>query len=131
MSMSETVTGTFAPLVRHEFAILTTYRASGEAVPTTIWFANDGDHKIYITTRRTAGKIRRVRNDGRVMLTPSDRVGNLLGEPAVAGQAREAAENERTHARATLATKYGDAFARIAGTDDDAQTYIVVEPAQQ
>jgi len=108
-----------------------TYRASGEAVPTTVWFANGDDGTISITTRRTAGKIKRVRNDGRVTLAPSDRVGNLLGEPAVAGQAREAAENERAHARATLAAKYGDAFARIAGTDDHEQTYIIIEPVQR
>ncbi len=29
-----------------------------------------------------------------------------------------------------LQAKYGDTFARIAGTDDREQTYIIVEPAQ-
>jgi uncharacterized protein len=117
-----------AALASHEFAVLTTYRKTGAPVPTTVWFAYDGG-KVYITTRAGAGKLKRVRNDGRVTLAPSDRVGTLLGEPEVAGTAREAQDGERAHANAVLAQKYGESWIRVVGEGGDSpeRAYIVVE----
>ncbi len=117
----------FAYLYPHEFFVLTTYRKDGTAVPTTVWFAHN-QGKIYITTSRSAGKIKRVRNNGHVEMTPSDRTGNLLGEPSATGRARESTDTERTHARAILAQKYGEMFERVAGPDSPERTYIIVEP---
>ncbi len=117
----------FAFLSPHEFILLTTYRKNGVAVPTTVWFAYD-QGKIYITTGKNAGKTKRVRNNGRVQITPSDRVGHLLGEPEVQGQAREVTTDERTYARTTLAQKYGEMFERLAGQDSPDRTYLIVEP---
>ncbi len=128
MSTKEpTTSDPFAFLAPHEFIVLTTYRKNGNAMPTTVWFAYD-QGQIYITTGKNAGKAKRVRNNGRVQMTPSDRVGNLLGQPDVQGQAREVTADERTHARATLAQKYGEMFERIAGQDTPERTYIIVEP---
>lgn len=118
----------FAFLSPHQFILLTTYRKDGTAVPTTVWFAND-QGKIYITTSKSTGKIKRVRNNGQVQMTPSDRVGNTLGEPQVQGQAHEVASSERTQARAALAQKYGQQFEQIAGPESSERTYIVVEPS--
>ena len=117
----------FAFLQPQEFIVLTTYRKDGRAVPTTVWFAYD-QGKIYITTGSNAGKIKRVRNNGQVEMTPSDRTGNLLGEPQVTGHAHETTPEERSHARAVLAQKYGEMFERIAGQESLDRTYIVVEP---
>ena len=118
----------FAPLARHEFVVLTTYRRDGTAVPTTVWFAN-GDGVVYITTREGSGKLKRIRREGRVELAPSDRVGTLLGEPAVAGRARVGSPGERAGALAALAGKYGAQWTRIVGDggDDPARAYIIVE----
>ncbi len=119
----------FAYLAPQEFLVLTTYRKNGIAVPTTVWFAYERG-KIYITTNTAAGKIKRVRNNGRVQMTPSDRVGNLLGQPEVAGDAKEAqTSEEKAQALAALEQKYGEQFQRIAGQDTGSRTYIVVEPA--
>ncbi len=120
--------GPFDALASHEFAVLTTYRRNGDAVPTTIWFANDGD-RLYITTQTGAGKIRRVREDGRVTLAPSDRVGGLLGQPEIAGRAHEADPSERPRAATILAKKYGAQWRQIVGSVDDSpeRAYIVVE----
>lgn len=120
--------GVFGAIAAQEFAVLTTYRRSGEAVPTTVWFAVDGD-KVFITTQRDSGKVKRVRNDGRVLLTPSDRTGNLLGEPGVAGMAREGRDDERERAWMVLSTKYGEAWTRLVGETDERpdSTYLVVE----
>jgi PPOX class probable F420-dependent enzyme len=117
----------FAFLHQHEFIVLTTYRKNGTATPTTVWFAHS-QGKLYITTNRNAGKIKRVRNNSHVNMTPSDRTGNLLGEPQVEGQAHESTPEERIHARAFLMQKYGDMFERIAGPDSPERTYIIVEP---
>ena len=78
-----------------EFAILTTYRRSGVAVPTTVWFAHDDDI-LYVQTGPEAGKLKRIRANGDVALTPSTRVGEPLGttmtarapEPSVAMRPR-------------------------------------------
>jgi len=126
MTTSETHTqDPFAYLYPHEFFVLTTYRKDGTAVPTTVWFAHD-QGKIYITTSHSAGKIKRVRNNGRVQMTPSDRTGNLLGEPPVVGNGHESTSEERGQARAVLMQKYGEMFERIAGPDSPERTYIVV-----
>ena len=118
----------FTPLAQHQFVVLTTYRRDGTPVPTTVWFANAGA-VVYITTRQESGKLKRVRRDGRVLLTPADRMGTLLGEPAMAGNAREVTDDERAHALAALATKYGAQWTQAvgAGEDDPARAYIVVE----
>lgn len=128
MATNETTTqDPFAFLSPHQFIVLHTYRKNGDAVPTTVWFAYD-QRKIYITTSKNAGKAKRVRSNGRVLMTPSDRTGNLLGEPEVQGQAREVTPDERSHVRATLAQKYGAMFEQIAGQDSPDRTYIIVEP---
>jgi PPOX class probable F420-dependent enzyme len=128
MTNNETQTqDPFAYLQPHEFIALTTYRRDGRAVPTTVWFAYD-QGKIYITTSTKAGKAKRVRNNGHVEMTPSDRVGNVLGESQVKGHAHENTPEERTHARQVLTQKYGEMFERIAGQDSPERTYIVVEP---
>lgn len=116
----------FGYLQPHEFIVLTTYRKDGRAVPTTVWFAYDRG-TIYITTGSKAGKIKRIRNNGRVEMTPSGRTGNLLGQPGIEGQAHEIKPEDRTHARAVLAQKYGEMFERIAGKDSPDRTYIAVE----
>ena len=128
MTSNETqIQDPFAFLQPHEFIVLSTYKRDGRAVPTTVWFAYD-QGKIYITTGSKAGKIKRVRNNGHVDMTPSDRTGNLLGKPQVTGRAHENTLEERIHAREVLAQKYGEMFERIAGQDSPERTYIVVEP---
>ncbi len=117
----------FAFLSSHQFIVLTTYRKDGTAVPTTVWFAYD-QGKVYITTMRIAGKIKRIHNNGHVQMTPSDRIGNGLGLPSVQGQAHEAALHERASSHAILAHKYDERFERIVGPESNERTYIVVEP---
>jgi len=133
VSSENTAKDPFASLASHEFIVLTTYRKNGTAMPTTVWFAYD-QGKVYITTGSEAGKIKRIRNNGRVQMIPSDRIGNLLGEPEVQGLAREATHDEHAHARTLLAQKYGEMFERIVSSvrsDNFERTYIIVEPVPQ
>lgn len=123
----------FAALEGAEFAVLTTYRRSGVAVPTTVWFAPgvDAADRLYITTSRTSGKYKRIRNNPQVTLTASDARGQTQGKP-VAGQARVLPPQEFAHATAALEAKYGDQFRAILArtpTGDSERAYIEVAPA--
>nr|HET6901018.1 PPOX class F420-dependent oxidoreductase [Ktedonobacteraceae bacterium] len=96
---------TFTNLCRYQYALLTTFRKDGRAVPTIVWFAPDQD-KLYVMTPSTTGKIKRIRNNGRVVLAPCNARGKVLGEP-VEAQAHELSVNEYSRAVAALARKYG------------------------
>ena len=57
-------------------------------------------------TPSTTGKIKRIRNNGRVLLAPCNARGKVLGEP-VEAQAHELPVSEYSRAAAALARKYG------------------------
>ncbi len=115
-----------------EFAILTTYRRSGVAVPTTVWFAHDDDI-LYVQTGPEAGKLKRIRANGDVALTPSTRVGEPLGTTMTA-RARTVGGDEAARAEAALDRKYAagrkQLMARLAGEGiPTARTYLAIEAA--
>ncbi len=47
-----------AELARSMFVLLTTYRRDGEAVPTPVWIADDGE-RLLVTTGAASGKVKR------------------------------------------------------------------------
>jgi len=57
---------------------LTTFRKDGTPVATPVWTSRDGEH-LYVWTETDAGKVKRLRNSGRVLLGPCDSRGNLQG----------------------------------------------------
>ncbi len=120
----------FAPLDGAQFIVLTTYRRTGAAVPTTVWFA-EREGTLYITTGGAAGKAKRIRANPQVTVAPSDRVGNVNG-PTVAAYAREAVDEEHTMAEAALAAKYGEqlSFFRQKRGTPAGSTHLVVTPAE-
>ncbi len=85
---------------------LVTYRRSGTAVSTPVWFVEE-DGVLYVRTPARSGKVKRLRNDPRVRLVPSDGRGNPKGA-WVDGRARtvvDSAEAER--ANRLVHRKYG------------------------
>jgi hypothetical protein len=119
----------FALLAGEEFAVLTTYRRSGEAMPTTVWFAAH-DGKVYITTNERAGKVKRIRANPQVTLAASDRIGTIHG-PAVPGHARLLSATEASIANEALHAKYGDVYANAirqmdAGGTNGSRVFIEV-----
>lgn len=70
----------------HNHVSLTTFRRSGEALPTTPWFAL-ADGRLYAPTPPNLGKMKRIRNDPQVILTPCNAWGRPRGE-SVEGLAR-------------------------------------------
>ena len=115
-----------------EFAILTTYRRSDVAVPTTVWFAHD-DGILYVQTGPEAGKLKRIRANGAGALTPSTRVGDPLGATMTA-HARIVGLDEAAHAEAALDRKYAGGrkqlLARMTGEGlPTVRAYLAIEVA--
>lgn len=102
---------TFAHLAAEKFIQLKTFRKSGEAVPTPVWFASQ-QGKLYIITQANVGKVKRIRNNGRVMLTPCNQRGVVHGQE-VEGIAGELAVAEQAQANDLLAQKYGFMYKAI------------------
>ena len=96
----------FSILDGHNYMSLTTFRKSGEGVPTADWFAREGD-VLYMTTMREAGKAKRIRHTPRVTMTPCKGNGELLGSEKVEGVIRVLDANESQAAKDALKHKYG------------------------
>ncbi len=85
---------------------LVTYRRSGTAVSTPVWFVEEGG-VLYVRTPARSGKVKRLRNDPRVRLVPSDGRGNPKGA-WVDGRARIVADGaEAERANRLVHRKYG------------------------
>jgi PPOX class probable F420-dependent enzyme len=102
-----TISQAFPQLQGHQYINLTTYRKSGEGVSTPVWFAVDGD-RLYIVTMADAGKVKRIRNNPRVTMTPSDAQGKVKpGAPTVEGQATIQTTQQGERGNQALKRKYG------------------------
>lgn len=100
-----------AALADESFVSLVTFRRSGEPVATPVWITREGDALAVITPEGT-GKLKRLRNDPRVTLTPCDRRGRIRpGAPTVGGVAT-VADDPATVARvrSAVAAAYGWEF---------------------
>ena len=115
----------FTSLSPYEFVLLTTFRKSGIGVPTAMWFAHE-QGKLYMVTGRATGKIKRIRNTSRVLLAPSDLMGNTLG-PQIEACARELPVAHHAHANALLAQKYGEQYEMDSSEADDADEETFIE----
>jgi uncharacterized protein len=76
----------FDALAGGRYVRLSTFRKSGAAVPTPVWFARLGKN-LYVVTGRNTGKVKRIRNNPGVAIAPSDFRGRPKGRDlrAVAG----------------------------------------------
>lgn len=102
----------FAPLLKERYVSLTTFRKNGAAVATPVWFV-ESNGTLYIGTDAAAGKVKRIRNSGRVTLAPCTASGKILG-PHVEGRASMVSDPEESaRALALLARKYGTQFRLI------------------
>jgi PPOX class probable F420-dependent enzyme len=68
-----------ATVIASKYILLTTYRATGEAVATPVWFAEDGERLLVWTGAKT-GKVRRIRANGHVTICPCTATGRPTGE---------------------------------------------------
>ncbi len=97
---------TFPDLRREQCIALTTFRKTGQAVTTPVWFAISLG-TIYVETHADAGKLKRLRHTARVTLAPCTYSGKVTGSVSE-GNARILTESqESTAASAALSKKYG------------------------
>jgi hypothetical protein len=68
-----------ARLDRESYINLATFRRDGRAVETPVWFAARG-RKLYVFSEAEAGKMKRLRNDGRLRLAACNVRGKLRGD---------------------------------------------------
>lgn len=95
----------FGALANQQFMSLTTFRKDGRAVPTPVWFA-EVDGRLYVTTTQSTGKIKRIRNNGRVTVAPCTQSGKVTG-PAAEAIAQELIDPaDAARAETALRQKY-------------------------
>ena len=89
-----------------KYISLTTFRKTGVAVPTPVWFGEDEDGaKLYVMARSDSGKAKRLRNNPKVQVAPCNIRGKIKG-PQFAGTARILPPQDFARARATIRQKY-------------------------
>jgi PPOX class probable F420-dependent enzyme len=88
-----------------QYALVTSYRRDGRAVPTPVWIVRDGD-AIALWTPTKSGKVKRIRRRGEVLVGACDFRGTLLGDQVPATAAILDADGT-ARVRGLLARKYG------------------------
>jgi PPOX class probable F420-dependent enzyme len=91
------------------FVALTTFKRNGEGVATPMWIGRDGAD-LFVWTPADSWKVKRVRNDPRVLLAPSNRFGKVRDEgvPPIEGTAQVVADPSTLgRLQGELRRKYG------------------------
>lgn len=101
-----------------KFVSLTTFRRTGEPVPTTVWIARDGD-ALVVTTPAGSGKVKRLRHDPRVELRPSSRFGRVADDAPVVRGTAQVLDDEASEQRVgeVVGAKYGLEYTAIMGVE--------------
>jgi PPOX class probable F420-dependent enzyme len=113
--VSETVA-----LDQHRYLSLATFRQSGVAVATPVWFAASAN-RLYVFTAGDSGKVKRLRRSPRARVAPCDARGRVSGAWREASARLVDDERSIRQARAALHAKYGwqlvllDFGARLTG----------------
>lgn len=91
---------------RSEYVSLTTYRKNGTPVATPVWAAVDGD-ELVVWTKSDSWKVKRLRNDSRVLVTVCDVRGRIAqGAPSAEGAGRLLDAEGTAGVRRVIARKY-------------------------
>lgn len=91
-------------LAKEQYINLSTFRKTGVAVATPVWFA-EHDGNLYIYSGGDSGKVKRIRNNGRVELAACNARGVVHG-PVLPGHARLLSGDEAKVANTILNRKY-------------------------
>ena len=91
---------------RSRYVSLTTYRKDGTGVATPVWHVLTGG-ELLVVSDANAWKVKRIRNDSRVVVTVCGIRGNIApGAPSAPGTARLLDEADTDTGRKLLARKY-------------------------
>jgi PPOX class probable F420-dependent enzyme len=120
--------GDLSALEGHKYVLVTTFKRSGEPVPTPLWFGL-ADGSLYFRTYADAVKLKRIRNNAQVLVGPCDPRGKPKGE-MVEATARILPAEDHERADRIVQSNYG-LFRRLykasfSGRVEDA--YVEVTP---
>lgn len=119
-----------------KYVSLTTFRKNGERKAVPVWIADLGDGTFGFTTPSSSWKCKRLRNDPRVELQPSDARGKVKpGTSVVAGTAelKQGADFDRV--RSQIKEKYGfqvtmivlvQKIGKVFGKDGGSDTAVII-----
>jgi PPOX class probable F420-dependent enzyme len=113
----------------YRFLNLTTFRKNGVPVVTTVLFALAND-KVYVWTPKDSGKVKRIRNNATVHITPSTRLGRPRG-PITAATARILSVTEQIEAQTLTDRRFGwlkKFFGLIWRMQGREQVYLEITP---
>ncbi len=103
--LSQTSATPLTSLENQKYISLTTFRRTGAAVATPVWFVQL-QHTLYIYTDATAGKVKRIRHNPQVQLASCTMLAKVKG-PLITGVARIVTDpQEQVRAEAALNAKY-------------------------
>ena len=88
-----------------EYIRLETVKRNGQSVPTPVWFVVD-EGRLFVRSYANSGKVKRMRNNPHVRVTPSDAVGKPCGV-AIDGTAIRANGDMEIKISQQLYRKYG------------------------
>ena len=114
----------------HKYALLVSFRRSGEPVPTPVWFGLDGG-RAYLNTRERNAKVKRILRDPHVRVGPCSFRGKPLG-PLAEGTARVLPHADEARAEAAVQSNYGllrRIYYATFGGRGDPTVYIEVSAA--
>jgi len=95
-------------IASEEFVSLTTYKRDGTPKSLPVWIVGLPDGRLGFTTSPESWKAKRVANDARVTLKPSDQRGKVAdGAVEVTGTAVLTEGDEFVQVQALIAEKYG------------------------
>jgi PPOX class probable F420-dependent enzyme len=100
-----------AHLGSQKFVSLTTFKRNGDAVASPMWLVGDAG-QLWVWTPADAWKVKRIRRDPRVTLTPCGRTGKLqAGQPVVDGTAEVITDpQDVARVESLIKSKYGLEF---------------------
>jgi hypothetical protein len=127
--MTQIAPNVFPTLRGQQYMNLVTYRKSGEAVSTPVWFA-EANGRIYLFTNGETGKVKRIRNNPQVEVCAADARGKAHGA-LEHGHATIVSGAEASAADAALTRKYGlikRLFSLVARLRGQTAVYIAVSP---
>jgi uncharacterized protein len=95
----------------HKYLNLETFRRNGQGIRTPLWFVQS-DGLLYVRTPEISGKVKRIRNNPRVRVVPSNARGTPRGT-WVDATARIVSDDEAERINELLKKKYGWAKALV------------------
>jgi uncharacterized protein len=107
-----------------KYLSLATFRKSGAAVHTPIWFA-EKNGRLYFMTGTKLGKYKRIRNNPRVTIAPCTLRGKIIG-PEFPATARILGPEEYQQVRRLINAKYW--LARVPFLWRNTDAYLEITP---